>query len=146
VSVLSLNLVRRQVSQLPVRVAACLRVSHWRRGHTAEYNGAKEATHFLQLWIRPHTKGLPPSYEQKTFSEADKRGKLRLIASPDGKDRSVTVHAHASIYAGLFDGKEVRRASLVSSLDPSCFGNGCVRSADPGSSADKTRGVCFLFI
>ena len=77
----------------------------------SEFNASKtEAVHFLQIWIMPRSAGIKPSYEEKTFSEADKRGKLRVIASPDGRDGSVTIHADAVIHAGLFDGEE--RAEL----------------------------------
>jgi redox-sensitive bicupin YhaK (pirin superfamily) len=66
----------------------------------SEYNASKtEGVHFMQIWIEPDRRGITPSYEQKTFSEADKRGKLRLVASPDGRDGSVTVHADARLYA-----------------------------------------------
>jgi quercetin 2,3-dioxygenase len=69
----------------------------------SEYNGSKsEPVHFLQIWILPREPGIAPGYEQKTFSVEDKQGKLRLVASPDGRDGSVTVHADASIHAGLF--------------------------------------------
>ncbi|MGC4059819.1 MAG: pirin family protein [Aquabacterium sp.] len=71
-------------------------------------------THLLQIWIEPVEKGLRPGYEQKNFSEADKRGVLRLVASPDGRDGSVTIHADASLRVGLFDGGE--HAELA--LDP----------------------------
>ncbi|NRF67915.1 pirin family protein [Aquincola sp. S2] len=82
----------------------------------SEFNHAQDATtHFLQIWLLPHTAGIAPGYEQKAFSAADKRGQLRLVASPDGREGSVTVHADASIRAGLFDGAE--RAALA--LDPS---------------------------
>jgi len=57
--------------------------------------------HFLQIWIVPDRPGHSPGYEQKAFSEADRRGKLRLVASPDGRDGSVSVHQDASVYAGL---------------------------------------------
>ena len=70
--------------------------------------------HLLQIWIEPKDKGGSPSYEQKNFSDADKRGRLRLVASPDGSDGSVTIHADASLRVGLFDGAE--RAELA--LDP----------------------------
>jgi redox-sensitive bicupin YhaK (pirin superfamily) len=60
----------------------------------------------LQIWILPHRAGVQPGYEQKAFPEADKRGRLRLVASPDGRDGSVTIHADAALYAGLFDGVE----------------------------------------
>jgi redox-sensitive bicupin YhaK (pirin superfamily) len=81
----------------------------------SEFNHAPgQLTHFLQIWIEPNVKGIPPSYEQKTFGTGEKRGKLRLVASNDGAENSVTVHADAKIYAGLLDGDE--RAAL--SLDP----------------------------
>ena len=73
----------------------------------SEYNHEKAgATHFLQIWIEPSVTGIPPSYEQKHFKPEDKRGRLRLIASRDGADGSVTIHQEALIYAGLFDGRE----------------------------------------
>jgi redox-sensitive bicupin YhaK (pirin superfamily) len=76
------------------------------RGVThSEFNhAAGQTTHFLQIWIEPDVRGIPPSYEQKTIPEADKRGALRLVASPDGAAGSVTIHADARMYAGLFDG------------------------------------------
>ena len=73
----------------------------------SEFNHAEgQTTHFLQIWIEPNVTGIPPSYEQKTFSDSDKRGMLRLVASGDGAQGSVTVHADAKLYAGLFDGPE----------------------------------------
>jgi quercetin 2,3-dioxygenase len=73
----------------------------------SEYNHEKSgATHFLQIWIEPDVAGIAPSYEQKHFSADEKRGRLRLIASPDGRDGSVTIHQNALVYAGLFDGRE----------------------------------------
>jgi redox-sensitive bicupin YhaK (pirin superfamily) len=82
----------------------------------SEFNHAEgQATHFLQIWIEPHVRGIEPGYEQKTIAEADKRGALRLIASPDGAHDSVTMYADARLYAGLFDGSE----SATLALDPS---------------------------
>ncbi len=73
----------------------------------SEFNHApKELTHFLQIWIEPSDRGIAPGYEQKHFDAASKRGTLRLVASPDGRDGSVTIHADASIRSGLFDGDE----------------------------------------
>jgi redox-sensitive bicupin YhaK (pirin superfamily) len=63
-------------------------------------------THFLQIWIIPKFRGLKPGYEQIAFPAEQKRGRLRLVASPDGADGSVTVHQDARMYAGLFDGAE----------------------------------------
>lgn len=78
----------------------------------SEYNGSnQEPLHFLQIWITPATAGLPPSYEEQRFEAAEKRGQLRLIASPDRADGSLLLHQDARVYAGLFDGAE--RASLA---------------------------------
>jgi quercetin 2,3-dioxygenase len=68
-----------------------------------------DAAHLLQIWITPDKSGHEPSYEQKTFPEEEKRGKLRLIASPDGKDGSVTIHQDARLYVSLLSpGQEVK--------------------------------------
>ena len=73
----------------------------------SEYNPSpKNPVHFLQIWIEPAERGIKPSYEQKFFSPDDKRGKLRLVASPDGRDGSVTVNQDAYLYATLVDGAE----------------------------------------
>ena len=81
----------------------------------SEFNHAEgQTTHFLQIWIEPNVKGITPGYEQKSFSADEKRGKLRLVASNDGAEGSVTVHADAKIYAGLLDEKESATLSLNS--------------------------------
>jgi hypothetical protein len=78
----------------------------------SEYNhAADKTTHFLQIWILPERAGLQPGYEQKAFSAEDKRGRLRLVAAPDGRESAVKLNADASIRAGLFDG--VERAELA---------------------------------
>jgi redox-sensitive bicupin YhaK (pirin superfamily) len=80
----------------------------------SEFNHEKAGvTHFLQIWIEPSATGIAPSYEQKNFSAAQKRGRLRLIASPDGRDGSVSIHQDAQVYAGLFDGSEQARCPLA---------------------------------
>ena len=79
----------------------------------SEYNHEREGqTHFLQIWIEPNAVGIDPGYEQKSFADVDKRGRLRLVASPDGAQGSVTLHADARLYAGLFDGAEEARLPL----------------------------------
>ena len=79
----------------------------------SEFNHAPNSTtHFLQIWIEPDEQGVAPGYEQKSFAEADKRGRLRLVASRDGREGSVSMHADASLYAGLFDGAESAQLSL----------------------------------
>jgi redox-sensitive bicupin YhaK (pirin superfamily) len=66
----------------------------------SEYNASKtEPVHFLQIWILPEQKGIEPGYEQKTFTEAEKRGKLRLVGSHDGRDDSITIHQNLDLYA-----------------------------------------------
>ncbi len=79
----------------------------------SEFNYEKEGvTHFLQIWIEPNTRGIPPAYEQKHFGDAEKRGRLRLVASPDGRDGSVSIRQDALLFAGLFDGDERARYAL----------------------------------
>jgi redox-sensitive bicupin YhaK (pirin superfamily) len=81
----------------------------------SEFNPSSDApVHFLQIWIQPNVHGIEPSYEEKHFPAAEKRGRLRLLASPDGADGSVVIHQNARLYAGLFDGAE--RAALA--LEP----------------------------
>jgi redox-sensitive bicupin YhaK (pirin superfamily) len=68
----------------------------------SEFNASRtEAVHLLQIWILPAQRRLPPSYEQRAFSTAERRGRLRLIAAPDGADGSVTVHQDVRLYATL---------------------------------------------
>ena len=79
----------------------------------SEFNHAPDqTTHLFQIWIEPREKDIAPGYEQKSFADAEKRGRLRLIASPDGADGSVTIHADAELYAGLFDGDEAATLPL----------------------------------
>lgn len=70
----------------------------------SEYNHSKQdPVHFLQIWILPRERNLPPGYEQKRFEDADKRNALRLVASPDGRDGSVTIHQDVDMYASLVE-------------------------------------------
>jgi redox-sensitive bicupin YhaK (pirin superfamily) len=79
----------------------------------SEYNPSqREPVHFLQIWIEPNVQGVKPSYEQKAFSADDKRGRLRLVASPDGADGSVSIHQDARVYAALLDGAEALTYAL----------------------------------
>ena len=73
----------------------------------SEYNASdSDLVHFLQIWIEPDVRGVDPSYEEKHFDAASKRGKLRLIASRDGREGSVRIHQDADVYAALVDGDE----------------------------------------
>ena len=91
------------------------RMSAGRGVRHSEFNHAPDqTTHLFQIWIEPRETGIEPGYEQKGFADADKRGRLRLIASENGADGSVTIHADAALYAGLFDAGE----SAALPLDP----------------------------
>jgi redox-sensitive bicupin YhaK (pirin superfamily) len=80
----------------------------------SEYNDSKtEAVHFLQIWILPGQLGIAPRYQQTRFSAEDKRGRLRLVLSPDGREGSLALHQDARVYAGLFDGIEAASLPLA---------------------------------
>ena len=73
----------------------------------SEFNASdKEAVHFLQIWIEPSVEGVPPGYEEKNFPAAERGGRLRLVASPDGRGGSVSIHQDACVYAALLDGPQ----------------------------------------
>jgi quercetin 2,3-dioxygenase len=79
----------------------------------SEFNHRQDGpTHFLQIWIEPDRRGLPPGYEEKRFEPAEKRGRLRMIASPDGRDGSVRLHQDAQIHAALIDGAESAQLAI----------------------------------
>jgi redox-sensitive bicupin YhaK (pirin superfamily) len=90
------------------RMSAGTGVSH------SEFNASKsEPVHFLQIWIIPEKTGLPPSYEEKHFDAAERRGQLRLIASPDQADGSVLLHQDVRMYTGSFDHDEHATLSVA---------------------------------
>jgi redox-sensitive bicupin YhaK (pirin superfamily) len=90
-----------------IRPGDVQRMSAGRGIRHSEYNASdSELVHFLQIWIEPNEQGIEPGYEETRFDAASKRGALRLIASPDGRDGSVTIHQDATIYAVLLDGAE----------------------------------------
>jgi len=90
-----------------IRPGDVQRMSAGRGVQHSEFNASPaHPVHFLQIWIIPDVAGIPPEYEEKRFEEQDKRGRLRLIASPAGAEGSVRIHQDARIYAGLFDGAE----------------------------------------
>jgi len=73
----------------------------------SEYNHSPtELVHFLQIWIEPNRAGVKPSYQQETFSANEKKGRLRLIASPDGAEGSVRIHQDAWVFAAILDGED----------------------------------------
>jgi redox-sensitive bicupin YhaK (pirin superfamily) len=80
----------------------------------SEFNASRtHGVHFLQIWIQPNVAGIPPSYEEKHFDPAEKRGRLRLIASPDGALGSVRVQQDVRVYSGMFDAGETTSLVLV---------------------------------
>jgi redox-sensitive bicupin YhaK (pirin superfamily) len=90
-----------------IRPGDVQRMSAGRGIQHSEFNPSRDhPVHFLQIWIQPNVRGIDPGYEEKRFDAAEKRGRLRLIASPDRAEGSVLIHQDAKIYAGLFDGAE----------------------------------------
>ena len=84
----------------------------------SEYNHSPtEEVRFLQIWIPPTQKGLEPSYEQRQYSEAEKRGAFRLIVSPDGRDESVSIHQNLYLYSTVLKAGETLTHSLSPNLD-----------------------------
>jgi quercetin 2,3-dioxygenase len=81
----------------------------------SEFNpSGTEGTHFLQIWIQPDQLNIEPSYEEKRFAATEKRGRLRLIVSPDRAQGSLLIHQDARVYAGLFDGAETADLRVTS--------------------------------
>jgi len=90
-----------------IRPGDVQRMSAGRGVQHSEFNSSRsQPVHFLQIWIKPDVVGIAPEYEEKRFGPEQKRGKLRLIASPDGDEGSVRIHQDARVHAGLFDGEE----------------------------------------
>jgi len=82
----------------------------------SEFNASRdEQVHFLQIWIVPDRKGVAPRYQQRHFTADEKRGRLRLVISPEGADGSLSVYQDARVYAGLFDGDERQALPLAAS-------------------------------
>jgi len=125
----------------------------------SEFNHAKDVTHFLQIWIEPSVTGIPPSYEQKHFDAASKRGRLRLVASPDGREGSVTIHQDAFVYAALLDGADravhklqsgrraylhVARGKLIANGQPLEAGDALKATNAPEITLEKGEGAELL--
>lgn len=80
----------------------------------SEFNPrADKETHMLQIWIEPNVTGIAPEYEEKAFTDAQKRGRLQAVVSGDGVDGSMTIHQDVRLYAGLFDGDESATLELA---------------------------------
>ncbi len=81
--------------------------------HSEQNASRTEPVHFLQIWFLPVRRGLPPGYEQKRFVDAEKDGRLRIVASPDGREGSVTIHTDGSLYAGVFRAGQAAEHALA---------------------------------
>jgi redox-sensitive bicupin YhaK (pirin superfamily) len=128
----------------------------------SEFNDSKSTpVHFLQIWIEPARAGIAPGYEQKAFAEADKRGRLRLVASPDGAEDSLTIHQDARVYAtvlapgqavvhplarGRHAWVQVTRGTLMVGGEPLAQGDGAAVSDEPTVSiVGETDAEALLF-
>jgi redox-sensitive bicupin YhaK (pirin superfamily) len=117
----------------------------------SEFNASREElVHFLQIWIIPNRQGVTPRYQQQRFDDAEKRGKLRLIISPDGAEGSLSVYQDARVYAGLFDGPEQQvltlpedRFAYVHVARGSLEVNGQRLSAGDGARLRQVRKIAF---
>jgi redox-sensitive bicupin YhaK (pirin superfamily) len=97
-----------------IRPGDVQRMSAGRGVQHSEFNGSNsEPVHFLQIWIMPERRGIEPSYEERHFDAGERRGRLRLIASPDRTAGSVLIHQDARVYAGLFDGEETAKLEVA---------------------------------
>ena len=115
--------------------------------HSELNHSEDEPVHFLQIWITPEREGIEPGYEQREFSEEERRGRLRLVASRGGQDGSVTIHQDAEVYAAtLGEGEEVTyeisagRRAWVQLIKGSLELNGLeLRAGDGAAVSDETR-------
>ena len=113
----------------------------------SEMNPSKdESVHFFQIWILPERRGLKPEYEQKTFGDDEKKNVLKLVASHDGREGSVTIHQDASLYTSLLDGDvsysyAPNRAGWIQVARGEVDINGVTLSAGDGAAIDDERDV-----
>ena len=114
----------------------------------SEYNASKsDGVHFLQIWLLPGKPGIAPGYEQRDFAAEEKRGKWRLVASPDGRDQSVTVHQDADVYATLlgegdklaFDLRPGRYAWLQVARGHVTLADGAMKEGDGAAISNETK-------
>lgn len=129
----------------------------------SEFNHSKtEPVHFLQIWIVPDRDGITPRYDQKTFPDAEKRGRLRLVGSSDGRDGSIVIHQDVELFAGILDAGEqaahafkkgrkgwlqVVRGSVEANKQRFQAGDGVAMEDEPDlalrSQADRTEVLVF---
>ena len=96
-----------------IRPGDVQRMSAGRGVQHSEFNPSRSsAVHFLQIWIIPNVRGIAPEYEQRTIPVGEKRGRLRLIASPSGEHAALSIHQNARVFTGLFSGLEAAQHAL----------------------------------
>lgn len=131
-----------------IRPGDVQRMSAGRGIRHSEFNGSgDEAVHFLQIWLLPAQRGIDPGYEQKYFAPEEKRDKLRIVASPDGREGSVRIHQDASLYAGLlsqganvaFDIPAGRKAYVHLARGKMRLNGQVMVTGDGAKIADETR-------
>jgi quercetin 2,3-dioxygenase len=123
------------------------RMSAGRGVRHSEFNPSPtDPVHFLQIWIQPNVLDIEPSYEEKRFAAAEKRGQLRLMASANGADGSLRIHQDARLFAGMFDGEESatlqlpdNRSLYVHVARGSIVANDAALSAGDALQASATR-------
>ena len=111
----------------------------------SEINASRsEPVHLLQIWILPSTDGIKPSYEQKTYSDAEKLNQLRLVAAPNGKDGAVDIHQDARVFAARLEkGKSLRhnlgsgRAAWIQAISGEIEVNGKILNAGDGAAVEN---------
>ena len=102
----------------------------------SEFNPSdSEPVHLYQIWLFPERRGLAPSYDQRAFADEERQGKLRVVASPDGRDGSLTIHQDAEVFLTTLDAGRPGHA-------PACAGPACL---DPGLARGGQAGGCFSF-
>jgi len=116
--------------------------------HSEQNPSTQDPVHFLQIWLLPERRGLAPGYEQKRFEPTDKAGRLRLIASRDGRDGSVTVHQDVDLYATVLDGGNRvthplgnGRHAWIQVVRGSVSANGQVLDAGDGAAVSEERSI-----
>jgi hypothetical protein len=112
--------------------------------HSEFNHSKKEPVHFLQIWVLPNRQGLPPRYDQKSFPASEKRDRLRLVGSPDGRDGSIVIHQDADIYDALLSNGHVvtqpvrpGRKSWVQVVSGAVEVNGAAAVAGDGVAAEN---------
>lgn len=117
----------------------------------SEFNHSKvESVHFLQIWIEPDRTGISPRYEQKTFSDKDRHGRLLLVASPDGRDGSLTVFQDVEFRAGVLEGGQriaydltAQRKAWLQLADGELQLNGHRLTAGDGAAVEAEQKLMF---